>query len=418
MKKINKIQFSVASKNIASILLIIVGLYLPKASFAQEIPLGTSSTFAIFTSVGAIDNVGETSIIGDIGTNVGAFNGFPPGNILGLTQVANAASAQTALDVEIAYDYLFNLPCDSIIGITLGNNQVLTPNVYCLTEASTLNGILVLDGQGDTNAIFVFKIDGAFATSVSSQIVLIDSTKLCNVYWQVNGLFTLGDSSIFRGTVVANGAINLLNKSVLNGRGLSRAGAISLLDVNVIALCNLLPVPIELTSFIVECINGEALVSWSTASELNNDYFSIERSRDAIHWECIGEVGGSGNTSIEQDYTFVDVMPYSNNSYYWLKQTDYDGNFEYSNSVFYISCKNKLNSLILFPNPASEMLSMFFKGDKNDVISISIFNSMGLMIYSSKDYELKIDVSSYNKGVYFVHFLTTSGLIIKKLAVV
>lgn len=400
------------------IVLIVLVLLTPKTSFAQVVPLESTSSYAIFTSVGAIDNVGETNIFGDIGTNVGAFNGFPPGNIIGITQVENAASAQAALDVDIAYSYLFNLPCDSTIGITLGNNQVLTQNVYCLTEASTLNDTLFLDGQGNSDAIFVFKIDGAFATSVSSRVVLVDSTKICNVYWQINGLFTLGDSSVFRGTVIANGAINLLEGSILYGRGLSRAGAISTMNANITMSCDEFDVPIELTSFIVECINEQASITWTTASELNNDYFSIERSYDAINWECIGKVEGSGSTSIEHDYAFIDVNPYNNDSYYWLKQTDFDGNFEYTAIVSYKNCKIKLNNLVLFPNPASEMVNVLYKGNKNDVISITIYNSLGLKMYYSKKYELKIDVSAYNEGIYFIHFLTKSGLIIKKLAVI
>jgi len=202
----------------------------PNVNFGQSVPnLGVASTFALFTAVGAFDNIGAaTFVTGDVGTNVGAFNAFPPGTVVGAIHVADAVSAQAATDVNNAYMYLDGLTCGAAIGTTLGSGQILTPNIYCLGAASTLNGDLILNGQGDPNALFIFQIDGAFSTSTFSNVILIGSASLCNVWWQINGAFSLGDSSVFRGTIVANGAISLLEGSSLLGRGLSRAGAIDL----------------------------------------------------------------------------------------------------------------------------------------------------------------------------------------------
>jgi hypothetical protein len=106
-----------------------------------------------------------------------------------------------------------------------------------------LNATLTLDGGGDPDAMFIFKIDGALATNALSQISLIHSASACNVYWQVNGQVDLGQSSDFRGTIVANGAINLLSGAVLQGRALSKAGAISLYNNTVTLNCGNQPVP-------------------------------------------------------------------------------------------------------------------------------------------------------------------------------
>ncbi|MBK8450092.1 MAG: DUF3494 domain-containing protein [Saprospiraceae bacterium] len=201
---------------------------MPNFVFGQIPNLGEATSFALFTAAGAFNNLGNTSIVGDIGTDVGAFSGFPPGIVVGEIHVADATSAQAATDVDVAYSYLSSLTCGMVIGTTLGNNQVLTPNIYCLGAASSLNGDLILDGEGDPNAIFIFKINGALSTSTFSNVVLLNSASLCNVYWQVNGAFALGDGSVFRGTLLVNGAISLLEGSSLLGRALSRAGAISL----------------------------------------------------------------------------------------------------------------------------------------------------------------------------------------------
>jgi len=203
--------------------------FMPNASIAQAPDLGVTSGFALFTAVGSFDNTGATVITGDAGTNVGAFTGFPiPGTIVGETHVADPVSVQAAIDVDVAYSYLFAKTCGLVLGTTLGDNQVLSPNVYCLGGASSLNGDLILDGQGNPNAIFIFKIDGALSTSTFANVILINSASMCNVYWQVNGKFELGENSVFRGTVIANGDISLLEGAALYGRGLSREGAISL----------------------------------------------------------------------------------------------------------------------------------------------------------------------------------------------
>ena len=202
--------------------------FMPFNNFAQTVPLGTTSPFALFTAVGAFSNTGATMVTGDIGTDVGAFSGFPPGVVIGSIHVSDMVSAQAAIDVAIAYSYLGGITCGQVIGTTLGGGQTLTPDVYCMGAATTLNGELILDGQCDPGAFFIFKIDGALSTTVLSSVTLINGASLCNVYWQVNGAVALGEGSTFRGTIVASGAITLLEASSLEGRGLTTAGAIEL----------------------------------------------------------------------------------------------------------------------------------------------------------------------------------------------
>ncbi|MBK8554420.1 MAG: DUF3494 domain-containing protein [Lewinellaceae bacterium] len=217
-----------------SIILLFVSVALSLFSttpmFAQSPPLGTTANFALFTAVGAFNNVGTSAITGDIGTNVGAFSGFPPGVVIGQIHVADIVSAQAATDVSIAYSYLSGLTCGSVLSTTLGGGQILTPNIYCMGAASSLNGNLILDAQGDPTAMFIFQIDGALETSTFSSVTLINSANLCNVYWQINGAFSLADGSAFVGTVIANGAISLAIGATLDGRALSTGGAISTSD--------------------------------------------------------------------------------------------------------------------------------------------------------------------------------------------
>lgn len=238
--------------NLTSVIL----LFFPCINYGQAPNLGTTDNFALFTAAGAFNNIGASTVVtGDVGTDVGAFNAFPPGTLIGAAHVADAVSAQAATDVLIAYNQLEGLLCGSVLGVTLGNGQVLTPNIYCTGAATTLNGNLTLDAENDPSAVFVFQIDGALATSTFSNIFLINGANLCNVYWQINGMFTLDESSVFVGTVIVDGAISLHSGSILNGRALSTAGAISTSSNTVtMSLCQ----PPEITCpppVVVSCAN-------------------------------------------------------------------------------------------------------------------------------------------------------------------
>ncbi|HQW26514.1 MAG TPA: ice-binding family protein, partial [Saprospiraceae bacterium] len=101
--------------------------FTPLTMTGQAPDLGTTSSFAMFTAVGAFSNDGATVVTGDIGTNVGAFTGFPPGTVIGSIHVADVVSAQAATDVGTAYSDLSTLTCGEVIGTTLGNGQILTP---------------------------------------------------------------------------------------------------------------------------------------------------------------------------------------------------------------------------------------------------------------------------------------------------
>ncbi|HPI07614.1 MAG TPA: ice-binding family protein, partial [Saprospiraceae bacterium] len=218
---------------VLNVLVLFSCLLIPHINFAQAPDLGAASSFALFSAAGAFSNDGLTVVTGDIGTNVGAFSGFPPGIVTGSVHVANPVSAQAAAAVDLAYGSLSPITCGLVIGTTLGNGQILTPNVYCLGGASTLNGDLVLDGQCDPDGFFLIKINGALSTNVLSHVVLTNGASLCNVYWQVNGAVSLGEGSVFRGTILANGAISLLEGASLFGRALTRQGAIDLHNNNV-----------------------------------------------------------------------------------------------------------------------------------------------------------------------------------------
>lgn len=221
-------------KNKSLVVLTIVVLSLvPKVCKGQSPNLNTASSFALFTSAGAFTNNGTSILYGDIGTDAGVLTGFPPG-VLESGQLyleSNPYLSTVASDLSLTYaDLASRIPSAGVLAVTLGNGQVLTQGVYTTGAgaAATLNGVLTLDGQDDPNALFIIKIDGALSTNASSTIVLINGTSLCNVYWAITGAVSLGENSVFRGTIVSGGSIEMLEGSSLHGRGLTTAGEIIL----------------------------------------------------------------------------------------------------------------------------------------------------------------------------------------------
>jgi hypothetical protein len=292
-----------------------------------QINLGTAENFILFTSVGAFDNVGPSVFTGDIGTHVGAITGFPPGIVNGSIEQANPTTLQAAADVETAYNNLTSIPCDSMLGTLLGSGQILTANNYCISAAATLTGDLILDGENNPNQLFVIKINGVLDVIGLSEIILINSALPNNVYWQINGALNIGADAIVKGTILANGALSFALGSLLIGHGLTRDGAINTTEMTA-ELSTESGMPIELIYFEGKVNETYNLLTWSTASEMNNDYFTIEKTSNGIDYTELTRINGAGSSSSQNSYNYADYNPDKTINYYRLSQTDYDGTFE------------------------------------------------------------------------------------------
>ena len=137
--------------------------------------------------------------------------------------------------------------------------------------------------------------------------------------------------------------------------------------------------------FKVENVGNYANVVWSTASELNNDYFIIERSKDGLNFEFLEKIDGAGTKSITTDYSYIDKDPFLGWSYYRLKQTDFDGTTKTYDVVFFELKGRKTNSII-YPNPIHEnRLNLKLNGfASNSNVSIFLLSIDGKVIESKR----------------------------------
>jgi hypothetical protein len=204
--------------------------------------LGSTKCYALFSGNGPVTNTGVSSVMGDIGTNVGLTSGYNALLVTGsIHPIADGSTALCAADLLVVYDSLNTLPADIelLYPAQFGNNLVLTPHTYLMNAATVLTDTLYLNALGNADAVFVLKINGALSTGTHSKISLINGAQSKNVFWKVDGPAEINDYSVFEGTIVANnGAVSLKTGVILDGRAYTTTGAFSTAGITTIMPSN------------------------------------------------------------------------------------------------------------------------------------------------------------------------------------
>jgi len=170
--------------------------------------------------------------------------------------------------------------------------------------------------------------------------------------------------------------------------------------------------PVELISFDATLVNkNEVALTWETATEINNDYFTIQRSVDAVNWENIATVDGAGNSSQILTYRIKDDEPHSDRSYYRLKQTDFDGSMTYSQLETIILTEG-ISFTNIYPVPAKEWLTTIINSSYKGEGSIEIFDRAGRVLkkqaihLNKGENKIKINVREFSRGTYIIRAAT------------
>lgn len=406
-------------KSLKYVLTALLALFYPILNFAQSPDLGLTYDFVFFTPIGALDNTGISVIYGNIGTDNGAITGFgAPSVVYGNVDSMNATTAQCAIDVIAAYNEILSTPLTGVAhAAAFGAGETLPVGVYGIGGAGSIGGSLTLDAEGNTDAIFIFKFGGAFTSGASSSINLINGALASNVFWIADGAIALAASTDMKGTLIAsNGAISMGQGGLLEGRLLSTAGAVSIYEVTAKTPQSTIPLPIELLSFSGRCEKHYTNLQWETASEINNSHFTIEHSSEGIKWSNVGMVKGAGNSSKTHNYSLNDLIPRNKNSYYRLKQSDHNGDYEYIDIIFIKNCRiNKPALLRLYPNPTSGEFILQSTNESSAITSVEINNFQGQKIYSFDGNPTTFDLSNHKNGCYFISVMQNSELTHLKL---
>ena len=176
--------------------------------------------------------------------------------------------------------------------------------------------------------------------------------------------------------------------------------------------------PIELLFFSAKPNKNQVEITWTTATEENNDYFTIERSQDGQNWVEVATIPGAGNSNTVLQYSFVDLNPLEGATYYHLKQTDYDGTSTFSEARVVQLAGNMDNSIKVYPNPTLGQFQMDV--EHVDIREIHILNIIGqdvsatVTISQNGEASFTIDLTGLPKGMYFVQTPKASKKVYKQ----
>lgn len=188
------------------------------------------------------------------------------------------------------------------------------------------------------------------------------------------------------------------------------------------------PVPVELTSFSSEVVGNDVTLHWTTATETNNSEFNVQRSVISgegknFEWLTLGIVNGNGTTTEPQIYSFVDENISAGIFQYRLKQIDYNGAFEYSNSIeVEINPPTKFSLEQNYPNPFNPSTTIQFNIAKDSYVSLKVYNINGEEISSliegykqAGTYSLNFEPNNLPSGIYLYRIVTEDFSAVQKM---
>lgn len=170
---------------------------------------------------------------------------------------------------------------------------------------------------------------------------------------------------------------------------------------------NCIVLPIELVNFTAEAEEKSVQLKWTTASEKDNDVFTLERSYDAAAYKTIGTVKGAGNSTTMLDYSFIDKDVIPGTVYYRLKQTDFNGSYTYSKPVA-VRFNPGHGFIYLIPNPAGNTTDLLYNAPVKMATTIRILDMKGALVYHSELQATEgintvpIDLQKFQPGVFAV----------------
>jgi hypothetical protein len=281
--------------------------------------------------------------------------------------------------------------------LTWGHNGEQLTNTYPFSAPNAANPANILERSGK-----VWRINESSENNINSADILINFSE------SDSAVGLSADNSLLK-LLVTNDPNDWSTASVydvnIKSGFIAEFQNVTMNDGIYVALGNTsnyfnTPLPIELVSFDAK-LNGAVVdLDWTTASELNNDYFVVERAGNDLIWEPIMTVVGAGTSNSVLRYSEVDRNPLKGLSYYRLKQVDFDGQFSYSEPVAIMVNEFKIDEeFVLFPNPSKEGF-VFIRPPKIEsgyLSTIRLFDATGKLL-SSEVYDQLTDVYQFNYG--------------------
>jgi len=336
----------------------------------------------------------------------------------------NAATNNSILQWNIGsttgdHVFPFGTTTGDYIPVTFNNNGNASGNVSISTRPTALN-----DNQPWTTGVTSMAGPGTNITSAADRWWDISSAAVASdVTFSYLGTenATTTDPTLIRGVQHWTGSGWNDGKGGITGSVTFSADAGVTTGIGTVSVSGLTqfspfvvvkaaaPLPIEILYFTAYVNGVDVVLDWTTVSEENNDYFSIQRSKDGKKFETIGTVPGAGTSNDIREYLHFDNKPYKGVNYYRLKQTDYDGQESFS-EIVEVNVNTEVFEIVdIYPVPAESSVVITFISNSKDFVNLSIFDIAGKESMSDKYYayigfnSISVKISDLAKGVYFLH---------------
>ncbi|MDP3581607.1 MAG: ice-binding family protein, partial [Ignavibacteria bacterium] len=267
---------------------------------------------------------------------------------------------------------------------------------------------------GTASDIFIFKTATTLITGTTCVVTLTGGALASNVYWQIGSAATIdGD---FKGNILA-GTYITQNGGSIDGRSLGLT-AVTLGGASVL--------PVELISFSAESNQRNIELHWSTATEVNNYGFEIERSSLNNNFEKIGFIQGHGNSNSPKEYYFNDTPIGGTAFKYRLKQIDFGGSYEYSYEIeVKLITPSQLTLVQNYPNPFNPSTYIEYSVPSFGIVILKTYDSLGreilVLVNEEKqpgNYQVKFDGRNLSSGVYYYKLQFSNSVIHKKMLLI
>jgi len=199
------------------------------AGAAEPVGMGVAGAYAVIANQ-TITNGGATTLNGHVGLSPGsAVTGFETVTLNAELHLADTDAGNAMAAMSAAADNAAGQTVSATIGTELGGTTVPGGGVYNSGSGTfEITGTVILDGQNNPNAVFIFQMGSTLVTAGSATVTLINGAQACNVYWRVGSSATLGAANTFRGTILAATSITLGAGTTVAGRALARDGSVTL----------------------------------------------------------------------------------------------------------------------------------------------------------------------------------------------
>jgi len=177
--------------------------------------------------------------------------------------------------------------------------------------------------------------------------------------------------------------------------------------VNDITITTPIVLPVELTRFMATGYKDFNQINWTTLSETNSDYFTLQRSKNGQDWSDVTNVKAQGFSTSTTNYTFKDFKFYTGVTYYRLKQVDFNGDVYFSSAISVLQTNKQI--LSIFPNPVKDLLTVSISDKRISKVELMSQTGKMLKIVDTNTNSLTINLKGYHSGIYILKVTTFNG---------